>query len=56
MERFIKHPTSDLLKVQTKLRIRMIDRGELSARDSVLYLALTQTLDSRCASKDPVLV
>lgn len=53
---FDKQPTPKLLKVQTRLRIRMIDQGQLSAKDSALYLALTQTLDQRCAAGDRRLV
>jgi len=53
---FTNQPTAKLLKVQTRLRIRMIDRGELSTKDSALYLALTQTLDQRCAAGDRRLV
>lgn len=53
---FDHQPTKKLLKVQTSLRIRQIEQGALSAKDSTLYLALTQTLDKRCAQKDRALV
>lgn len=52
---FDRQPTPKLLRVQTKLRIRMIEAGQLSAKDSVLYLALTQALDKRCAAGEPCL-
>lgn len=49
-------PTPRLLKVQTRLRVKMTQQGELSTKDSVLYLFLTQTLDARCGQKDKVLI
>lgn len=48
--------TPRLLKMQTRLRVRMIQEGELSTKDSVLYLFLTKTLDARCGQKDKVLI
>jgi hypothetical protein len=45
-------PTKRLLTIQTRLRVRMIEQGELSTNDSVLYLYLTQLLDARCAAGD----
>jgi hypothetical protein len=53
---FDKQSTPKLLKVQTRLRVRMIEQGELSTKDSTLYLALTQTLDQRASGKDRWLV
>lgn len=50
-----KISTPRLLKVQTKLRVKMIEEGELSTNDSVLYLFLTQNLDKRCAAGEPCL-
>lgn len=48
-----KIPTESLLRTQTRLRIRMAEQGELSTKDSVLYMFLTQTLDKRCAAGEP---